>query len=126
MKADHKQLERMHQVIGRLLQVGVGLSAGLVVVGAVAYLFRHGSEVPKYSTFHLEPADIRGLKGIARDVEGLSSRALIQLGIVVLIATPVARVVFSIITFVRLKDWLYTVFTVIVFLFLTFSLFGSK
>jgi uncharacterized membrane protein len=42
-----------------------------------------------------------------------------------LIATPVARVVFSVYGFVRKKDWTYVIITSIVLLILIYSLAGG-
>lgn len=116
----------MRIIIGRLLQIGVSLSAALVFIGAVVYLFRHHAETPNYGVFHSEPPQLRGISGIGRDVASLSSRALIQLGLVVLIATPVARVVFSMITFLRERDRLYAMFTAVVLVLLLYSILASK
>lgn len=118
--------EQMRVIIGRLLQIGVSLSASLVFVGAVAYLFRHHAEKPDYTVFHSEPPQLRGISGIGHDVASLSSRAMIQLGLVVLIATPVARVVFSMITFLRERDRLYAMFTAVVLVLLLYSILASK
>ena len=41
-------------------------------------------------------------------------RPLIQIGLLVLIATPIARIVFSIFGYLLEKDYLYTVITAIV------------
>jgi uncharacterized membrane protein len=52
-------------------------------------------------------------------------RAIIQCGLLLLIATPVARVLFSIVAFALEKDRLYVVLTLIVFCILIYSLFGG-
>lgn len=56
----------------------------------------------------------------------LRSRAIIQFGILVLIATPIARVAFSLAAFLREKDWMYTLFTLVVLLVLMYSLVGRQ
>ena len=86
--------EKMDTIIGNLLRTGVGLAAALVFTGGVIYLFRHGAETPGYAVFRGEPADLRTLTGILHDVQSLRGRGIIQLGLLVLIATPVARVAF--------------------------------
>ena len=53
----------------------------------------------------------------------LGGRGIIQLGLLLLIATPVARVVFSVIGFVRQRDFVYVVLTLIVLAVLLYSLF---
>jgi uncharacterized membrane protein len=50
---------------------------------------------------------------------------LIQLGLLFLIATPIARVAFSIAGFAVERDWMYVGFTVIVLVILLYSFLGS-
>ena len=55
----------------------------------------------------------------------LSGRAIIQFGLLLLIATPVARVIFSAVAFAWERDYLYVAFTLAVLAVLTYSLFGG-
>jgi len=82
-------------IIGTLLRVGVLLSASVVLIGGIIYLFRHGLATASYRTFEGDLSPLRSLPGITHGVLQLSGRAIIQLGLLLLIATPVARVVFS-------------------------------
>jgi uncharacterized membrane protein len=115
----------IENVLGNLLRAGVLLSAFVVSVGAIIYLSRHGYSHVDYRVFRREPADLRGVQGILRDSFTLQGRAIIQFGLLLLIATPVARVAFSILAFAKEGDRTYVVFTVIVFLILLYSLLGS-
>jgi uncharacterized membrane protein len=115
---------RVEEIVGNLLRVGVSLSAMVVVVGGAIYLLRHGSEVPNYHLFHQAIPELRGLRGIAHSVMALQGRGIIQLGLVLLIATPVARVAFSIFGFFEERDLMYVVFTGIVLVILLCSLNG--
>ncbi len=117
--------ERMDTIIGNLLRTGVGLAAALVFTGGVIYLFRHGAESPGYAVFRGEPADLRTLTGIFQDVQSLRGRGIIQLGLLALIATPVARVAFLAYIFARQQDQLYTAVALIVLALLAYSLFGQ-
>jgi len=110
--------------LGNLLITGVALSALVVLAGAITYLIRHGSQQPDYRFFHGEPDSFRTVSGILRSATEWSGRGLIQLGLLVLIATPVARVAFSLIAFLRQRDLLYSAFTLIVLGVLLFSLIG--
>jgi len=76
--------------------------------------------------FEGEPSDLHSLHGIVRDAMTLNGRGIIQLGLLFLIATPVARVVFSIFGFAEERDGLYVFFTLIVLAILLFSLVGSS
>ena len=106
-----------------LLRAGVLLAAGVVVAGGALYLWRHGQEHPSYATFHGIPDELKHPVPIWNGTLGGHGRALIQLGLLLLIATPVARVVFSVYAFGRQRDWTYVVVTLIVLAVLLFSLF---
>ena len=92
----------------------------------LVYLARHGREPADYRVFQGEPSELRSVPGVVRDAMELSGRGIIQLGLLFLIATPVARVIFSIWGFAAERDRMYVVFTVIVLAILIFSLVGSS
>ena len=50
-------------------------------------------------------------------------RGLIQLGVLLMIATPVIRVVFAVVAFALEKDWIYTGVSCFVLAILTYSQF---
>jgi uncharacterized membrane protein len=116
---------RIEIIIGTLLRTGVILAASVVLFGGVLYLVRHGHEIPDYRTFHGEPENLKSPKDIVHGVFGMSARAIIQLGLLLLIATPVARVAFSAVAFAIEHDYMYVVITLIVLAILSYSLFSS-
>jgi uncharacterized membrane protein len=117
---------RLDRLIGGILRGGVLLSAAVVLVGAIIYLIRHGAALPAYHIFRGEPSDLRSVSGIiARSLSG-HGRGFIQLGILLLIATPVARVAFSVLGFALERDRKYVVLTLIVLGVLLYSLAGAK
>ncbi len=116
---------RMESVISVLLLCGVASAALVVLAGGVIYLMRHGLESPDYRVFHGEPPDLRSLRGIVADTMALRGRGLIELGLLLLIATPLARVAFSVFGFLRQKDYTYVFVTLIVLALLLFSLSGG-
>jgi len=113
------------ELIGNLLRVGVTLAAAMVLLGGTVYLFRNGLAAPHYQVFVGEPADLRSVSGIVRDALALRGRGLIQLGLLLLIATPVARVAFSAAAFAMQRDRLYVVVALIVLAVLMYSLMGG-
>jgi uncharacterized membrane protein len=117
---------QMDAVMGRLLQTGVTLAAVLALLGGAVYLARHPVPAVDYRHFQGEPEQYRTVRGILREAVTLRGRGLIQLGLLVLIATPVARVVFSVFAFLRQRDWTYVVVTLIVLGLLCYSLFGAQ
>jgi uncharacterized membrane protein len=112
----------MDRVISVLLRVGLALSAALVLTGAVIYLVRHGGEVVSYRIFRGEPPPYRYLPGILREALHIHGRGFILAGLIVLVATPVARVVFSVIAFLTERDRIYVAATLIVLVILLLSL----
>lgn len=117
--------QNIEEWIGNLLRVGVTLAATVVLFGAGIYLARHGRETPHYRVFRGEPADLRTISGIAKAALAVQGRGLIQLGLLLLIATPVARVAFSVAAFAIERDRLYVVVTLIVLAVLMYSLAGG-
>ncbi len=120
-----KQLE---QTVGNLLRAGVLIAATVVLGGGLLYL-AHDSRKSASESLHVfkefkgEQSDLRSPWGIVKDAWMLNDRGLIQLGLLLLIATPVARVFFSLYSFARLRDSMYVVFTLIVLVVLLYSLF---
>lgn len=117
--------DRVQQLIGRLLRWGVTISAAVVLAGATFYLARHGTTRPDYSQFRGEPATLHSPTGIIGGVFHGSSRDWIQLGLLLLIATPVIRVAFSVFAFLVEGDLLYVGVTMVVFTVLIYSLFAG-
>jgi uncharacterized membrane protein len=116
--------ERADQVIGQLLRAGLTLSVAVVATGAILYLFHYGGERADYLSFRGEPADLRSVTGIVHGAMRIRSRYIIQLGLVLLIATPVARVAFSVFTFAAQRDRTYFMITLIVLAILALSIAG--
>jgi uncharacterized membrane protein len=116
--SDHQ----VDEIIGTLLRSGVILSAAVVALGAIWYLIQYGTTVPNYHIFLGEPKNLRSIGAIFAGAAKLNCRRIIQFGLVLLIATPVARVAFSVAAFALQRDRTYVVITLIVLAVLLFSL----
>jgi uncharacterized membrane protein len=116
----------MQVVIGWVLRTGVFLSMSIVIIGGVIYLHRHGHSIVNYSQFKGIPNFIHSFSGIINGILTIRGRAIIQAGIILLIATPVIRVVFSAIGFILEKDYLYTCITFIVLLIILISALSGR
>ena len=117
--------KQMDRIISILLRSGVLLSAMVVLAGGVFYLIRHGAAFPDYRVFRGEPANLRSVSGILIDALSFHTRGMIQLGLLLLVATPVARVAFSILAFALQRDRTYVIITLIVLGVLLFGLAGG-
>jgi len=123
MSVSTEQRERRFELLlGQLLRLGVMLSAVVVFAGGLLYVMKFGAQIPQYGIFRGEPTDIRYASDILRDALAGHALGIIQLGLVLLIATPVARVAFSVVEFAAERDWLYVATTLLVLAVLIYSL----
>jgi len=117
---------KVDQWIGRLLQAGVLAAAAVVLAGAVALLARSGGAPADFRHFHPERSTLDGLAPIVRGALRLDSAAVVQLGLVLLIATPVARVALTVVVFVLKRDRLYVAITLLVLCLLLYGLLWGR
>jgi uncharacterized membrane protein len=117
--------KQMDETMGRLLRTGVILAALFVFAGGIIYLMQHPTPITNYRVFQGEPEELRTVSGIMHEALTLHGPGLIQFGLLLLIATPIARVAFSVIAFVYQRDWTYVLVTLIVLGLLAYSLFGG-
>jgi uncharacterized membrane protein len=106
--------DRVQWVIGTILRWGVLLAAAMVLAGGALYFGSCGSTIPDYKVFRGEPPELRVVTGIVREAVSLNPLGLIQFGLLLLIATPVARVAFSVAAFALQRDRTYVVVTLFV------------
>lgn len=111
----------MQAVIGWVLRIGVIVSISIVFLGGIIFLYRHGHEIADHKKFVGIPDFIRTPGGIIDGVIGIRGQAIIQFGIILLIATPILRVIFSTIGFVLEKDRLYICISLLVLLIIFIS-----
>jgi uncharacterized membrane protein len=117
--------ERMDRIIGNLLRAGVTLAAAVALAGELWHMVQWGSGLPNYKVFRGQPSDLRSAAGVLRGVSQGHSADLIQLGLLLLIATPVARVAFCVWAFAVQRDRAYVAITLIVLAALALSLAGA-
>jgi uncharacterized membrane protein len=116
--------ERIERLIGGVLRGGVIIAAAVTLAGGVWHLIQSGGAPQNYRIFHGEPAGLRSVRGVLRGIRHGQPEALIQLGLLLLIATPVTRVAMSAVAFALEHDWLYTGVTLLVFALLIVSMTG--
>ena len=112
-------------MIGDLLRAGVMIAATVVACGAVIYLSHYALQPANFRVFRGEAAALRTLPAIGKGAMHLHGKSIIQLGLLLLIATPIARVMFAVVGFALERDHLYVVLTLIVLAVLLYSLLGS-
>jgi uncharacterized membrane protein len=118
-RVDDKSVEIF---LGRLLRWGVSLAAVVVLVGGVWFVAESYGVPQNYKEFRGEPAELRAVPRIVDQAMALRPLGLIQFGLLLLIATPVARVAFSVLGFALERDWMYVVITLLVLGLLIYTL----
>ncbi|MHB1700519.1 MAG: DUF1634 domain-containing protein [Acidobacteriaceae bacterium] len=108
--------------IGVLLRTGMIVSAVVVLAGGVLFLVRSGRQVPDYHVFHGVPESLKSIPQIVAGAFHGDPLAIIQFGLLLLIATPVSRVLFSVVAFALERDLLYVAISCIVFCVLMYSI----
>ena len=119
-----RQDQKVERIIGVLLQTGVLLSILVALIGMTLFLGRAGRQVADFQVFRGEPFDLRSAPAIVAAALAGRREAVIQLGVVILIATPIARVLLSLVAFALQRDRTYVVVTLIVLVVLLCGLFG--
>jgi uncharacterized membrane protein len=112
----------LEQRLGILLRAGVILSAAVTLIGGIMYLAVHGTNPASFHIFAGEPSGLRTVGGVIAGVVRGDSASIIQLGVLLLIATPVARVFISVIGFARERDWMYVACSLLVLALLVYGL----
>ena len=107
--------------VAGMLRIGLSISA-VVVLGGGAMLLRHPLvATPNYFQYHAGDPALRSVTGILQGAIDLAPRSVIQLGLLLLIATPVARVLFCIVGFARQRNLLYVAVSTMVLAVLVYS-----
>lgn len=116
----------LNEAIGRILRYGVVLSSVVVAAGLVLVLLAPPPGLPEslqgtiaadFGRPTLSPREL-----IVR-VEGGSAVGVLQLGLLILVATPITRVAASMLLFLRERDMLYVGVTMLVLVMLLLALF---
>lgn len=117
--------QQLEQLLSNLLKYGVLIASAVVLLGGVLYLIRYGAEPAEYEFFQGEPSEFRSPVGVACAVLSGSRRGIIQLGLLLLVATPIVRVAISLLAFLRRQDFSYVVVTLFVLTGLIYSFIGA-
>ncbi len=115
----------IQSLVGNLLRVGVYISMGIVVIGGIIYLFDHSAETIDYKVFDFNKVSLKTVASIFSEVLTFKGVAIVQFGLLMLIFTPIARVLMAVISFFIEKDYLYVAIGLLVLAIIMASLSGG-
>ncbi len=113
---------KLENVIGTFLRVGVLSALVIVLIGGTVYVAKHHSETESYSRFEGARLDLRSISTVWQAAMRFQSLAVIQLGLIVLIATPVVRVMMAAVGFALERDRLYVLVSCVLLTILLYSI----
>ncbi len=111
--------------LSRVLAVGVLFAAFIIVFGGVLFLRAHTGERVDLGTFTPQPPRLTSPAAIFHDALRLNPAAVMQMGLLLLVLTPVLRVIASLLLFALKRDMLYTIISLLVLGALLLGLFGG-
>lgn len=111
--------------VGGILRIGVIVSSAVIALGLVPFIVKEGARHADYHVFRGEPAAFRSVSGAVVDATRADPRGIMQLGVLLLVATPFARVALCLVEFARARDRLYVGVSLLVLLALSWGLLGS-
>ncbi|TDO21760.1 DUF1634 domain-containing protein [Pedobacter duraquae] len=109
-------------ILGTLLRVGVVTAMTVVFVGGLIYLLVASNKIADYHVFKPELAEYSSISAILSGVLSFNGKAIIQFGTLLLIFTPITRVVFSVFSFLIERDYMYVTIGLFVLAVILFSL----
>ena len=112
-------------VLGTLLRAGVIISMSIVLIGGVIFLIHNKGVITDYKVFKPELSKFSSIGGIFKGLSSFHGDAIVQFGILMLIFTPIARIIFAIFSFLIEKDYLYVLIGFIILAIITISLNGG-
>lgn len=116
----------VEKIVGQLLRFGVITASLVVLLGGILFLTQNGNGPrPDYHIFKGEQDSFITFKGIFMGLFTFKPMAIIQFGVLLLIITPIMRIVFSLVAFMLEKDKLYVIITLIVLGIILASTFGG-
>jgi uncharacterized membrane protein len=113
--------ELFRKYISNLLTLGVILASLVVFFGGVYYFIVSGNPSVNYQVFQGEPRELSSPLAIINSALSGNPLGIIQFGLLLLIATPVARVFLSVVVFIWQGDVIYSLVTLLVLSGLIFS-----
>lgn len=122
MRKDFTDVD-LNRSVGNLLRLGVILSVITSLIGFVK-LFMEGFEMPrKYKLLDMGTSSEKVWSHFWETLCKGEGMAIIQLGILMLIFTPLMRIIFALIGYLKEKDYVYVIISSIVLAIMAISFF---
>jgi uncharacterized membrane protein len=122
--------QRVELIISRVLRIGVAISLLLILAGTLLTFIHHPTYIHSPSDLSRLTHPGNALPKSARDIflglQNFHGQAIVSLGLLVLVATPVLRVAISILAFLLQRDRPFVIITTLVLALLILSFFLGR
>ncbi len=116
-------LAYQRQLLARwILRISISLSLLFIVIGLAIFFIHGGSRIPTTPSGRLTTI----LDAVMHGGIGLHASAFLVAAIVVLLLTPIARLLSGVVMSARARDWLYLVIGLIVLALVVAGLFAGQ
>lgn len=117
--------QAVNVLVSIILRIGLLSACALMILGATIHLFQHPEHDLQLAQFHSEPEALRSIGGTVKLALSGNGLGVMQLAVLVLLATPFLRIIFAGIAFARQLDWKFVVISCIVLGTLLYGLFAG-
>lgn len=121
MNSSAKHESNLDFVLSWVLRIGLGIAFIIVFIGGSLFLWQHANDHIDYKVFNGQFISLKGIKESFESAVYDHYLGFIQLGILLLIATPIVRVIFCMVIFAIERDMLYVSLSGVVLIILLFS-----
>lgn len=99
--------KKMQYILANVLRISVLMSTLVIVLGGVLLLYAKGNTLVVVGVFKPQEALYVSLPAILKGLQVGNPLAIIQFGVLLLIFTPILRVIFAVLGFIHQKDLQY-------------------
>ncbi|MCD0487995.1 DUF1634 domain-containing protein [Pedobacter sp. MC2016-14] len=125
MRASGKKIsgdKDIQVILGTLLRAGVVAAMTVVFIGGILYLLMNSYHLISYAEFDSTKAKYASITAVFAGLRTMDGAAIIQFGVLLLIFTPITRVLFSVFGFLIERDYMYVIIGLFVLAVILFSL----
>ncbi len=116
--------KRMQVFVGNTLKYSMYSSMIIAIIGILMYFIKNGNQqedLQRFSHFH-EPTE-NPIHVFIKGLQQCTPASIIELGVLVLLLTPILRLIFASYGYLKEKDYLYTFIGIFVIGIIVLSLF---
>lgn len=119
-------IKRIEEIIGIILIIGTLCTAALVILGGSIFLIQHGQENMQTELLNADHYAIPITTLLIQDTVAFSPMAIIELGLLLLVAIQVLRVLLLFLYYLVIRDVYFSLISLFILLMLVYSIFWRQ